>query len=332
MTAKIIAAAALLVAARVLSPVGAEELWHDSPPHRVHFVTVEKNLQLEVLDWGGSGRPLVLLAGSGATAHQFDEFSSKLTGHYHVYGITRRGFGNSGFVEGEFGAEVLGHDVVAVMSALKLDKPILAGHSFAGLELSTVANHYPVRVAGLVYLEAGYTPAFDNGKGMSMAEFQQIVRAPQPPPPRETDLANFRALQDYWKRTRGFRLTESELRQEWEALPDGRVGQRRNFPGNAILMKGVERYSDIPAPALFIFANPHELGSWYDNNRDPAIRTRIAAYSTKFQALTQKQEDALRDAVPTARIVTLHNANHSVFVSNEREVLGEMHSFIDGLP
>ena len=332
MMGKTAAAAALLVAARVLSPVGAEEHWHDPSPHRVRFVTVEKNLQLEVLDWGGSGRPLVLLAGSGATAHQFDEFAPKLTGRYHVYGITRRGFGASGFVDGEFGAEVLGHDVVAVMNALKLDEPILAGHSFAGLELSTVANHYPGRVAGLVYLEAGYTPAFDNGKGLSMAEFQQIVRAPEPPPPEEADLANFRALRDYWERTRGFRLTESELRQEWEALPDGRVGQRRNFPGSAVLMKGVERYSNIPAPALFIFANPHELGSWYDNNRDPATRTLIAAYSTEFRALTQKQEDALRDAVPTARIVTLPNANHSVFVSNEQEVLSEIHAFIDGLP
>ena len=44
MMGKTTAAAALLVAARVLSPVGTEEHWHDPSPHRVHFVTVEKDL------------------------------------------------------------------------------------------------------------------------------------------------------------------------------------------------------------------------------------------------------------------------------------------------
>jgi len=34
-------------------------------PHRVQFTPVEKSVSLEVLDWGGAGRPLVLLAGLG---------------------------------------------------------------------------------------------------------------------------------------------------------------------------------------------------------------------------------------------------------------------------
>ena len=64
-------------------------------PHTVQFVTVDKDVKLEVLDWGGSGRPVVLLAGLGNNAHVFDKFAPKLTGTYHVYGITRRGFGAS---------------------------------------------------------------------------------------------------------------------------------------------------------------------------------------------------------------------------------------------
>src|SRR5579862_7499012 len=71
--------------------------WRDLSPHAVRFVTVEKGVRLEVLDWGGSGRPVVLLAGGGDTAHVFDEFAPKLTADHHVYGITRRGFGTSGF-------------------------------------------------------------------------------------------------------------------------------------------------------------------------------------------------------------------------------------------
>jgi pimeloyl-ACP methyl ester carboxylesterase len=58
-------------------------------PHVTRLVTVDQGVKLEVLDWGGSGRPLVLLAGGGNTAHVFDDFTPKLTDHYRVYGIKR---------------------------------------------------------------------------------------------------------------------------------------------------------------------------------------------------------------------------------------------------
>jgi hypothetical protein len=66
---------------------------NDPSPHVTRFVSVDKDVRLEVLDWGGSGRPIVLLAGGGNTAHVFDDFAPKLRAHNHVYGITRRGFG-----------------------------------------------------------------------------------------------------------------------------------------------------------------------------------------------------------------------------------------------
>jgi hypothetical protein len=59
----------------------------DPTPHKVQFVEVEKDVRLEVVDWGGSERPLILLAGLGNTAHVFDKFAQKLTPSYHVYGV-----------------------------------------------------------------------------------------------------------------------------------------------------------------------------------------------------------------------------------------------------
>src|SRR5207249_6687009 len=82
----------------------------DESPHTVHFVTVDGNVKLEVLDWGGSGRALVLLAGLGDTAHVFDDFAPKLANTYHVYGITRRGFGASSVPDSGYSADRLGDD------------------------------------------------------------------------------------------------------------------------------------------------------------------------------------------------------------------------------
>src|SRR5580765_742543 len=69
--------------------------WRDASPHTVRMVTIAPGISLEVLDWGGKGRPLVLLAGLGNTAHVFDDVAPSLTDSFHVYGITRRGFGRS---------------------------------------------------------------------------------------------------------------------------------------------------------------------------------------------------------------------------------------------
>jgi pimeloyl-ACP methyl ester carboxylesterase len=102
----------------------------------------------------------------------FDDFAPKLTPSFHVYGITRRGFGESGFSPEGYGADRLGDDVLAVLDALKPEKPILVGHSLGGEELSSVAKRYPNWVSALVYLEAGYPYAFDNGKGPTMKEIE----------------------------------------------------------------------------------------------------------------------------------------------------------------
>jgi pimeloyl-ACP methyl ester carboxylesterase len=141
----------------------------DPSPHSVQFITVDENVRLEVLDWGGAsagtGRSLVLLAGLGNTAHVFDDFAPKLTAAgYHVFGITRRGYGASSAPEIGYSSDRLGDDVLAVMGALKLDRPVLAGNSLAGEELSSVGSRHPERVAGLVYLDAAYSYAYYDPK------------------------------------------------------------------------------------------------------------------------------------------------------------------------
>jgi non-heme chloroperoxidase len=308
--------------------------WKDPSPHISRFVTVDKNVRLEVLDWGGSGRPLVLLAGGGNTAHVFDDFAPKLTDRFHVYGITRRGFGASGYSATQDPADRLGDDVLSVLDSLKLKRPILVGHSIAGAEMSSVANRYRGRIAGLVYLDAAYPYAFDNGKGATMKEIQ-ATHGPQPPPPSTADLASFSAYQKYLERANGIRYPEAELRQQRESMPDGSVGKQRDFPGGALLMavmNGTKKYNDIPIPAVIFFANPHSIGNWVDDNPDPSVRNAARAYSATLATLVERQEKAVESGVPTARVVTLPGANHYVFLSNEADLLHAMRDFIGGLP
>src|SRR5215469_17971217 len=88
----------------------------DATPHSIRFVTVQDEVKLEVLEWGGSGRPLILLHGGNSTAHEFDTFAPKLIGSYDVYGITMRGCGASSSpdaTDANYTADRLGDDVLA---------------------------------------------------------------------------------------------------------------------------------------------------------------------------------------------------------------------------
>jgi pimeloyl-ACP methyl ester carboxylesterase len=307
-------------------------IWRDPSPHSVQFVAVEKDVQLEVLDWGGSGRPVVFLAGGGNTAHVFDEFAPKLTDNYRVYGITRRGFGASGFSSSDSGIDRLRDDVLAVLEALKLNMPVLVGHSIAGAELSSLATEYPDRVAGLVYLEAGYPYAFDNGNGATMKDFQDL-RGPQPPAPTESDLASFSALQKWDAEVFGFRMPEAEFRQMWESTADGRPVRAHDFPGAQVFMTifmGGKQYSNIRVPTLVVFAVPHLPDNWTQQSKDPAVRDAASAYFNAVDDLAERQARAFEAGVPTVRVIRLRGT-HYIFLSEERDVLREIRAFLSML-
>src|SRR5882757_6972107 len=144
------------------------------------FVTVDKDVKLQVLDWGGTGRPLLFLTGLGNDAHVYDRLAPKFTAKYHVYGITRRGFGASSKpapTTANYNADRLGDDVLAVIDALKLNRPVLIGHSIAGEELSSIGSRHPEKVAGLIYLEAGYGYAYyDRSQGDFMLDLMELEK------------------------------------------------------------------------------------------------------------------------------------------------------------
>jgi len=188
-----------LVGSLLANPaVRAQEacVWHDPSKHVVKFVTVEEQVRLEVLDWGGSGRSVVLLAGSGNTAHVFDDFAEKLSGTCcHVYGITRRGYGLSDHPDSGYSEQRLADDILHVLDSLKIVTPVLVGHSMAGEELTRLGDEHSDRIAGLVYLDAASDPTdFPASSPDYMALFQKLPEAMRTrPPPSAAGLKSFEA-------------------------------------------------------------------------------------------------------------------------------------------
>ena len=309
------------------APATAWKLY--SSPHTVQMISVEKGVSLEVLDWGGKGRSLVLLAGLGDTAHVFDEFAPKLTASYHVYGITRRGRGDSSAPEPNatnYTASRLGEDVLAVIDALHLKKPVMVGHSLAGEELSYIGSRHPEKVAGLIYLEAGYPYAlYDQADGeleLDAIELQKQLR-------QFTNGYAQEPVKDYDQLIANLERVEKEVKkhqQDMGNLPPTPVSPRMT-PDLFAIMEGRESFTTIHAPALVIFAiDPSPI-----SGDDPQARAQAAR-----QALTVRDKNlqiaAWKRQVPSVHMVLIPHATHSIFQSNEADVLRAMNAFIATLP
>src|SRR3954454_721850 len=92
--------------------------WRDPSPHRVVHLQISTAVQLEVLDWGGEGKPLIFLAGGGEAGHVYDGFAPRFTSRYHVIAITRRGVGASSHPSAGYDTTTLVRDIVAALDSL----------------------------------------------------------------------------------------------------------------------------------------------------------------------------------------------------------------------
>ncbi len=312
-----------------------ESSWlRDTTPHTIQFVTVEDDVKLEVLDWGGSGRPLILLHGGGNNSHGFDGFAPALADRYHVYGITRRGSGASSApapTNANYSADRLGDDVLAVIADLRLDRPVLVGHSLGGQELSSIGSRHPEKVAGLIYLDAAYQYAYyDHSKGDLFIEVNEVRRRleqlepgnmPQDPKPLIDELleASIPELE------RSLRRIQERLKED-PPRPDAPARPRPSVPPieiEAAIGRGSQRYTDIRAPVLAIYA--------LQPVRGPTGSSARAAGEARNQ-MKLDQAAAFQSGLPSARVIRFDDASHYVFRSNEADVLREMNDFISSLP
>jgi non-heme chloroperoxidase len=313
----------LLIASLVVSLHAPAQT--DSSPHKVQFVTVEQGVQLEVLDWGGLGRPLIFLAGNGDTAHAFDNFAPNFTGRNHVYGITRRGFGASSKpspANGNYSANRLGDDVLAVMQALRIERPVLVGHSLAGEELSSIGSRFPNKVSGLIYLDAVASWSFyDPAHPQVEIEMNDIKKRIE-----EIEAGGVDEQQKLRELEIAIARFEAVLHQNNEDVKSMPPLLPRS-PIQAALNFDVEKYTSIPVPVLAILACPHDWSHFFPN--DPERRKTRLALDT---AACSARAESFAEGVPTARVVRIPNADHYVHRSNEAQVIDEMKKFLSTLP
>jgi pimeloyl-ACP methyl ester carboxylesterase len=314
-------------------PVCVDTPPYDTTPYEAEkFVSVAPGVNLEVLDWGGSGETMVLLTGKGDNAHVYDYFAFQFTDFFHVIGITRRGWLPSSQPANGYDVDTRAADDIKVLDALGITKAVFVGHSIAGSELSKIAVKYPSYVDKLVYLDAS-----------DLSE--RFNRFPEVPLPTYTaaDLKSLLIFQAAIARQQAVRIPIPAFCLSFAFDKDGMVtGSSTPESIEAQLDAGVRApanpptdWAEIKVPRLGIFAPPtiESKLPWYPylSTADQAVfDERLPFYIQWFGNVISLFGEE-HTGSPTPVVYLLPGAPHYVYINNEAEVVLQMREFL-GIP
>jgi pimeloyl-ACP methyl ester carboxylesterase len=300
--------------------VGAQSDSIDKSPHKPGFITLN-GVKLHYLDWGGAGETVLFLHGMNDTPHRYDDLAPRFTNQFRVLGLTRRGHGESEMPETGYDTATLVEDVRQFLDALKIQRVVLAGHSFAGDEVTRLAVMYPDRVIKLVYFDSAYDHS----------------RIPK----------NLR-----WKPLHGGVPEVLPTKEESESPDAGRrwamriSGEKTGRMIYAMLVgtyAETHEYRKIKAPTLAFFATNYcpvspasakcqgfdrkKILEWIESQPEP--QRKDAQEVLEAQQKYYKQEiEHFRREIPNGRTIVFTNADHVCFIDREPDVLREMRKFL----
>ena len=118
-----------------------------------------EKLDLSYVQWGSSDSPpMILLHGLQDCARSWDAFAQAMSGEYRVISLDSRGHGCSDFpvpskLDSGYRFDDYVSDISALIDNLRLNDPILIGHSAGGRYAFSYASRNPQNVSGLVVVD-----------------------------------------------------------------------------------------------------------------------------------------------------------------------------------
>lgn len=303
----------------------------DPSPHQKRHIRVAPNVELEVLDWGGSGSALIFLAGFGNSAHIFDGFAPEFVPHFRVLGITRRGFGTSSKPSAGYDTTTLVSDVIAVLDSLGILRATFAAHSFGGSELNYLGAYRPQRVDRLVYLDA----AVDHRQLYDSPGWLPAFPTPEPPYATYADYGgnSISAWRLWAERLSGGGYPEGEIRSMFRFdETDTVIGRTAADSLDRVLQRGTlpAQLSRIQVPVLAIYAVPGSALVMFPfwSTLDPTMRARAQKSYAAISSAWAGQIDRFRREVKHVRVREIPGARHYVFLTHPGDVRHEILDFL----
>ena len=112
-------------------------------------------LRMHVRNWGGEGRPVVLLHGLASTCRIWDFVAPILARDFAVIAVDQRGHGDSGKPEHGYDFASVAGDAAGLLKGRGIQSPVLVGHSWGADVALELAVARPDLLQGIVFVDGG---------------------------------------------------------------------------------------------------------------------------------------------------------------------------------
>jgi pimeloyl-ACP methyl ester carboxylesterase len=114
------------------------------------------NLRFHYRNWGGEGRPVVLLHGLASNARIWDLVAPRLAERFRVFALDQRGHGLTDVPDDGYDFATVTRDLHAFVETLNLQRPLLVGHSWGANVVLQYAATRPAGPAGIVLVDGAF--------------------------------------------------------------------------------------------------------------------------------------------------------------------------------
>jgi pimeloyl-ACP methyl ester carboxylesterase len=210
-------------------------------------------------DVRASAVPFLLVHGLASNARMWDGVAGWLTDAGHeVVTVDLRGHGRSSKPDDGYAVAQVADDLAALVSGMRLDRPVVAGQSWGGNVVLELAARHPASVRGIALVDGGWIDLQST-----FPAWPACREALKPPPLVGRPLAEIegylRQAHADWPET-GIQGALANF----EVRPDGTIAPWLTLDRHLLVLRGLwehrpaRRYPDVAAPALLIPADTAE--------------------------------------------------------------------------
>jgi pimeloyl-ACP methyl ester carboxylesterase len=259
------------------------------------YTTGSANNRLHYLDYGGAGRPLVLMHGVTGNAWNWYQVAAGLTDRRHVYALDFRGYGESQWsAEGAYTTNDHVADLDAVLDSIGGSSVDLSGSSWGALVALQYAAENPGRVGQLIIVDV--EASFEQGETDLF--------------PRPTSYANN------------------------DEVSAGEAQRNPNASAEMVAMMTATTYAAaadgnlVPKHDTYFFERwPFRSDDHWDRLETIQAETLLLHAANSF-VRGEVMED-MTSRIPSARLVEIVDSGHVVPVENPTAIVAAASSFLD---
>jgi pimeloyl-ACP methyl ester carboxylesterase len=283
-------------------------------PVRDDFIEAN-GLTFHYVQWGERGTSVLCIHGLTANAWCFQSIADGLSADHTVFAYDLRGRGDSDKPERGYSVPLHAADLVGIIDALGLERPVLVGHSLGALIALYFAAHYPDKLSKLVLVDAGAPLPWNTPEEQPVWLTAAISRLGTSVPSFEAYIQRLKMapfLGPYWNE-----YLDTYFDHDVYRNPDGSVVAKCYREG--ILEEGT-RYSE---------AKPEEQ---WARVQVPTLLLRAGQgmFSNDDQLLPEASAEAACTAIKDCQFINYPDLNHyTIVLGSDPTPMQDIHAFIN---